>query len=63
MTRHLADHTRDSGTSRTRNFTRQDRESATHPAIEALRMRPRGRDESGNRRAAEFARIERGHQA
>ena len=50
MTRHIADHTRESGVSRTRNYTRQDRESGTHPAIDALRMRPRARDESGNRR-------------
>ena len=60
MTRHIADHTRESSVSRTRNYTRQDRESGTHPAIDALRMRPRARDESGNRRVAEFARIERG---
>ena len=63
MTRHIADHMRESGSSRTRNFTRQERESGTHPAIAALRMRPRSRDESGHRRAAEFARFERGRQA
>ncbi|CAM3283000.1 hypothetical protein SAMN04488021_14523 [Paracoccus aminovorans] len=62
MTRHIADQPRANGSSRTRNFTRQERESGLHPAIAALRMRPRARDESGNRRAAEFARIERGRQ-
>lgn len=60
MTRHIADHKRESGVSRTQNYTRQERESGLHPAIAALRMRPRSRDTSGNRRAAEFARIERG---
>ena len=63
MTRHIADHTRTSDTGRTRNFTRHERESGTHPAIAALRRRPRARDESGNRRAAEFAPIERAHHA
>ncbi|WP_347265700.1 hypothetical protein [Paracoccus sp. (in: a-proteobacteria)] len=60
MTRHLADHIRTGGASRVQNFTRQDRESGLHPAVLALHRRPHGRDESGNRRAAEFARIERG---
>lgn len=62
MTRHIADRSRDDGSGRTRNYTRQERESGLHPAIAALRMRPRARSsEETNRRAAEFARIERGY--
>jgi hypothetical protein len=60
MTRHIVDHIQDNGAGRTRNFARQERETGTHPAVEALRMRPRARSASGNRRAVEFTRIERG---
>lgn len=62
MTKHIADHVRDRGESRTRNYTRQERESGTHPTVASLRIRPRQRDSAVNRRATEFARIERGHQ-
>ncbi|MFC3570793.1 hypothetical protein [Paracoccus sp. TOH] len=62
MTRHLADRSHETSAGRTQYYTRQERESGTHPAIAALRMRPRARSEATNRRAAEFARIERGHQ-
>ena len=62
MSRHIADRSRAIGASRILNYTRQDRETGMHPAIAALRMRPRVRSsEEANRRAAEFARIERGH--
>ena len=45
---------------RLREFTRQERESGIHPAIQALHARPASRSDS-NRRAEEFTRIERGH--
>ncbi|KGJ08163.1 hypothetical protein EQ718_04600 [Paracoccus versutus] len=62
MTRHIADRSHENSSGRTQYYTRQERESGLHPAIAALRMRPRVRSsEEANRRAAEFARIERGH--
>ncbi|WP_313351616.1 hypothetical protein [Paracoccus sp. (in: a-proteobacteria)] len=61
MTRHIADRSHESSARRTQYYTRQERESALHPAIAALRMRPHARSEAANRRAVEFARIERGH--
>ena len=61
MTRHIADRSQESSSGRTQYYTRQERESGLHPAVAALRMRPRARSEAANRRAAEFARIERGH--
>ncbi|GLK65539.1 hypothetical protein F8A10_09880 [Paracoccus kondratievae] len=61
MTRHIADRSQESSSGRTQYFTRQERESGLHPSIITLRTRPRARDEAANRRAAEFARIERGH--
>lgn len=59
MTKHLSDQPRSQTGARMREFARQDRESGTHPAIEALRSRPRDRD-AENHTAQEFARIERG---
>lgn len=59
MTRPISDKPEDRGTSRLREFTRQEREAGTHPAIETLRTRPQTRSEE-NRRAVEYARIERG---
>lgn len=59
MTKHISDQPRSHTGSRMREYTRQERESGTHPAIETLRSRPKTRGED-NRKAAEFARIERG---
>jgi len=61
MTRHIADRSDEDSRGRTRHYTRQERESGLHPAVAALRMRPRARSDAANRRATEFARIERGH--
>lgn len=59
MTKTITDTPQDKGTTRLREFTRQEREAGTHPAVEALRSRPQMRRED-NRRMVEFARIERG---
>lgn len=59
MTRQITDQPQTKGTTRLREFTRHERESGTHPAIEALRSRPQMRGEE-NRMIVEFARIERG---
>jgi hypothetical protein len=60
MTKPISDKPEEKGTSRLREFTRQEREAGTHPAVEALRTRPQTRSEE-NRKAVEYARIERGH--
>lgn len=59
MTKHLSDQPRSQDGARLREYTRQERESGTHPAIEALRTRPQTRGDD-NRKAAEYIRIERG---
>lgn len=59
MTKHISDQPREHGGARTREFIKQERESGTHPAVDALRSRPKDRD-GENRRAEEFTRIERG---
>lgn len=45
-----------------REFTRQEREAGTHPAITELHARPKTRT-AENRKMAEFLRIERGREA
>lgn len=62
MSKHISDQPRGHGTARLREYTRQERESRTHPAIETLRSRPQMRGED-NRKTAEFLRIERGQMA
>lgn len=59
MTKHVSDQPRSHGAARLREYTRQEREAGTHPAVETLRTRPKERSEE-NRKAAEFARIDRG---
>lgn len=60
MSRHITDQDRDrSGNARLRAFTQHDREGGTHPAIEALRRRPREREDDNGRKVAEFARAAR----
>lgn len=59
MTKQITDKPRTQGAARLREFTRHERESGTHPAIEALRSRPKMRGEE-NRRVVEYTRIERG---
>lgn len=59
MTKPITDQQQDRGTSRLRAYTRQERESGVHPAVAALRSRPQTRSEE-NRRAMEYARIDRG---
>ena len=59
MGKHISDQPRSQGQTRLREFTRQEREAGTHPAIEALRSRPQSRDGDG-RKTAEYLRIDRG---
>lgn len=59
MTKHISDQPRTQHGARLREFTRQERESGTHPAVAILRARPKSRGED-NRKTAEFLRIERG---
>lgn len=59
MTKHLSDQPRSQDGARLREYTRQERESGTHPAIETLRSRPKTRGDD-NRKTSEFVRIERG---
>lgn len=61
MSKSPIDQPRDAGSGRVQNYLQQDRESGIHPAIQSLHRQPHARDEETNRRAAEFARIERGH--
>lgn len=48
--------------SRLAHFAQTEREAGVHPVVRALHSRPLARTET-NRRAVEFARIERGHMA
>lgn len=59
MTRHISDQSRGPSVARLREYTRQEREDAPHPAIQLLHRQPKMRGE-GNRKMAEYARIERG---
>lgn len=59
MTKHISDQPRSHTGSRLREYTRQERESGVHPAIETLRTRPQMRGEE-NRKTSEYVRIERG---
>lgn len=61
MTRHIADKSHDESAGRLRHYLRHEREEAVHPAILALRARPREAALPASRRATEYARIERGH--
>lgn len=62
MTKHIADQPRMQGTARMREFLRQERMDKLHPAIRSLHSQPKSRDPR-SRKAAEYARIERGHLA
>lgn len=57
--RHVSDQPRDHGATRLREYMRQEREAGQHPAITALRSRPKTRGED-NRKTSEFLRIDRG---
>lgn len=59
MTKQISEKPKGEGAPRLREFTRQEREAGTHPAIEALRSRPQMRGEE-NRRFLEYTRIDRG---
>ncbi len=59
MGKHISDQPRSQAHLRLREFTRQERESGLHPAIEALRSRPQNRD-GDNRKTSEYLRIDRG---
>jgi hypothetical protein len=59
MSRHISDQPRNQGSTRMREFIRQERETGTHPAVTTLRTRPQERDKD-SRKAAQFLRIERG---
>lgn len=58
MTKHVLDQPHQNSGTRLREFTRAERESGVHPAVDILRSRPLARGEE-NRQAAEFLRIER----
>lgn len=60
MTKHISDQPRTTGEARLREYTRQEREAGTHPAITALRTRPQTRGDD-NRKTVEFLRIDHGH--
>ncbi|MCF3973844.1 hypothetical protein [Paracoccus salsus] len=62
MTKHVSDQPRTHTGTRLREYTRQERESGTHPAWEILRTRPQTRG-GENRKTAEYLRIERGRSA
>lgn len=62
MTKETEQARRDDSGSRTENFLRQEREGGLHPAIKELHQRPTHGDSDTNRRAVEYARIERGRQ-
>lgn len=53
------DTSRRAGASRLGAFLQKEREEGTHPAVAALRARPRQREHQ-SRKALEYARIERG---
>lgn len=59
MTKPNTDLSQRAQSSRLREFVRHERESGLHPAIEALRSRPKQRSLQ-NRKAVEYTRIERG---
>ncbi len=61
MSKHIADQPRPHGGIRMREFARQERMAATHPAIETLRKSPKTRTEQG-RKIAEYLRIDRGRE-
>lgn len=50
------------GNRRVEHYLRQEREDGLHPAVRELHQRAT-HDEETNRRAVEYARIERGHLA
>ncbi|MBU3031034.1 hypothetical protein [Paracoccus marinaquae] len=60
MSKHISDQPRSHGAARLREFTKKERETGLHPAVAALRSRPKTRDGDG-RKTAEYVRIERGH--
>ena len=62
MTKHVADQTRHRGAARMTQFLRQERATMPHDSSLKLQARPQSRD-GQRRKAAEYARIERGHQA
>ena len=59
MSKHVSDQPRTQGGARLREYTRQEREAGTHPAVETLRTRAQMRGED-NRKTTEYVRIERG---
>lgn len=63
MTKHIIDKSHATGPGRLRHYTRQERESAMHPAVAKLLSRPSGRSSAEGRRLIEFTRIERGRSA
>lgn len=63
MTKKLTDRERSTANGRVRSYVTQERESGIHPAISKLHRRPHGRADDESRKASEYARIERGHEA
>ena len=56
MSKHISDQPRSQAHLRLREFTRQERETGVHPAVESLRTRPQTRD-GDSRKTSEFLRI------
>ncbi|SDD40814.1 hypothetical protein SAMN05421538_101551 [Paracoccus isoporae] len=63
MTKKLTDRERSTANGRVRSYVTQDRESGLHPSISKLHRRHHARAEDDSRKASEYARIERGHEA
>ncbi|SIT06402.1 hypothetical protein [Paracoccus saliphilus] len=61
MNKHISDQPRGHSHQRLREYTRQEREAGTHPSVAALHSRPLTRG-AGNRKTAEYLRIERGRE-
>ncbi|MFI0395727.1 hypothetical protein [Paracoccus jiaweipingae] len=62
MAKEPLDHAHETGDGRVRNYTEQDRQDGTHPAVDELTKRPHERGE-GNRKMQEYLRIDRGDKA
>ncbi|AGT10042.1 hypothetical protein [Paracoccus aminophilus] len=62
MSNHDETQEREAGSSRLAHFVQHEREGGVHPAVKELHQRPAPRAEESNRRAVEYARIERGRQ-
>lgn len=58
MSKHISDQPRETGSGRMRAYLDHERQSGTHPSVEALRSRPHERAEDSGK-TAEYMRIDR----